>query len=175
MQNLQDHWDQKYSSTKMQFLSEIFKYRSLRCFLSLDKTFVYLFSHLFNDENIKQTCFHTREKDLIFFFFQVWKWVNKRNRFFWWKKIVHGKKGKIHLRNQNSFFFFLRLSCKTFSFFFHVCFAIRIFPSCFFPICENSHTKKTRRRRRRSDKQHFFSCVKPKTSSRRWKKNLCNK
>lgn len=56
---------------------------------------------------------HRRHVCFLFCFFRwkkrsniLWKWVNKRNQFFWWKKIVHGKKGKIHLRNQNSFFFF---------------------------------------------------------------------
>lgn len=132
----------------MQFLSEIFKYRSLKCFLSLDKTFVYSFSHLFNDENIKQTCFHTgdmfafcfgffgentRKKRSNILFFSGVKVVEQKKSIFLVEKNCTRKKGKIHLRNQNSsFFFFLRLSRKTFSFFFHVCFAIRIFPSWFF-------------------------------------------
>lgn len=131
----------------MQFLSEIFKYRSLKCFLSLDKTFVYLFSHLFNDENIKQTCFHTG--DMFAFCFFVFFSENTRKRsnilFFSGVKVSEQKKS-IFLVEKNCtrkkrknppeesefFFFFLRLSCKTFSFFFHVCFAIRIFPSWFF-------------------------------------------
>lgn len=103
---------------------------------------------------------HKRKRSNILFF-QVWKWVNKRNRFFWWKKIVHGKKGKIHLRNQNSFFFFYVWVVKLFLFSSTCVLPLESFQVGFFPICENSHTKM-------HETENKFSQMKKKN-------NFCNK
>ena len=111
-----------------------------------------------------QTCFHTREMFafcFVFFgentrkkrsnilFFQVWKWVNRRNRFFFF---LVGKK-------ESEFFFF---------FFFyvwvvkHVFFLPRVFchenlsDLFFFPICENSHTKKNKKKKKKIRQTRFF-------------------
>lgn len=117
---------------------------------------------------------HKRKRSNILFFSGV-KVSEQKKSIFLVEKNCTRKKRKNPPEESEFFFFFYVWVVKLFLFSSTCVLPLESFQVGFFPICENSHTKKTRRRRRRSDKQHFFSCVKPKTSSRRWKKNLCNK
>lgn len=74
---------------------------------------------------------HKRKRSNILFFSGV-KVSEQKKSIFLVEKNCTRKKRKNPPEESEFFFFFLRLSCKTFSFFFHVCFAIRIFPSWFF-------------------------------------------
>lgn len=125
---------------------------------------------------------NTRKKRSNILFFSGVKVSEQKKSIFLVEKNCTRKKGKIHLRNQNSFFFFfLRLSCKTFSFFFHVCFAIRIFPSCFFShLWKQSHKKNKKKIRQTTfffmhETENKFSQMKKKTTSvinKIWLKNF---
>lgn len=103
---------------------------------------------------------NTRKRSNILFFSGV-KVVEQKKSIFLVEKNCTRKKRKNPPEESEFFFFFYVWVVKLFLFSSTCVLPLESFHVGFFPICENSHTKKTRRRR--SDKQHFFSCMKPKT------------
>lgn len=101
---------------------------------------------------------NTRKRSNILFFSGVKVSEQKKSIFLVEKNCTRKKRKNPPEESEFFFFFFfLRLSCKTFSFFFHVCFAIRIFPSCFFShLWKQSHKKNKKKKKKIRQTTFFF-------------------
>lgn len=119
---------------------------------------------------------NTRKRSNILFFSGVKVSEQKKSIFLVEKNCTRKKRKNPPEESEFFFFFFfLRLSCKTFSFFFHVCFAIRIFPSCFFSPSVKTVTQKKQEEEEEDqtnniffhawNRKHKFSQMKKKTTS----------